>query len=151
MATSYAEICAFCAVQFTWVTEKSIRWSHCRCHTQDFSRNSLRATWAILHRKDVRSSNALKYHSLCCCCNLSVDVALNLWFTTNGMCAKNKIHIYMWHEQAKIEWLRRMIFIVACCHSVKLCALAARDFRSQHCKVSLNFIVQCSLHYQTAL
>jgi len=23
-----------------------------------------------------------------CCCNLSVGVALNVWFTTNGMCAK---------------------------------------------------------------
>ena len=40
--------------------------------------------------------------------------------------------LYMWHEQAMIEWLRRMISIVACCHSVKLCAHAARDFRWQH-------------------
>ena len=58
--------------------------------------------------------------------------------------------IYMWHEQAIIEWLRcsisamlagerlnkitsvreewlrRLISIVTCCHSVKLCTLAAR-------------------------
>jgi len=36
-----------------------------------------------------------------------------------------------------------MIFIVACCHGVKLCAYAARDFRSQQChclsKKTLNF------------
>jgi len=29
------------------------------------------------------------------CCNLSVGVALNMWFTTNGMCAKNNTHIYV--------------------------------------------------------
>jgi len=29
------------------------------------------------------------------------------------------------------ERLRRMVSIVACCHSAKLCAHAARDFRSQ--------------------
>jgi len=40
-------------------------------------------------------------------------------------------HTYMWREQAIIEWSRRMISIVACCHSAKLCAYAARDFRSQ--------------------
>ena len=29
------------------------------------------------------------------CCNLSVDVALNVWFTTNGMCAKNNTTIHI--------------------------------------------------------
>ena len=33
---------------------------------------------------------------------------------------------------ARTRWSRRVNSIVACCHSVKLCALAARDFRSQH-------------------
>ena len=65
------------------------------------------------------------------CCNLSCGVALNVWFTTNGMCAKNN-NLYMWHEQAIIEWSRRVISIAACCHGAKLCANAARDFRSQH-------------------
>jgi len=41
-------------------------------------------------------------------------------------------HTYMWREQAIIEWSWRVISIVACCHSAKLCAHAARDFRSQH-------------------
>ena len=64
------------------------------------------------------------------CCNLSGGVALIVWFTTNGMCAKNK-NIYAWCEQGIIEWSRRVISIVACCHGAKLCAYAARDFRSQ--------------------
>ena len=48
----------------------------------------------------------------------------------NGMCAKNK-NIYAWCEQAIIEWSRRVISTVACCHGAKLCAHATRDFRSQ--------------------
>ena len=39
------------------------------------------------------------------CCNLSGGVALIVWFTTNGMRAKNK-NICMWREQAIIEWSR---------------------------------------------
>ena len=65
------------------------------------------------------------------CCNLSGGVALIVWFTTNGMCAKNT-NICMWREQSIIEWSRRVISIVACCHGAQLCAHAARDFRSQH-------------------
>jgi len=61
---------------------------------------------------------------------LSVDVALNVWFTRNGMCAKNN-NIYTWHEQAMMERLGRIISVVACCHSANLCAHAARPFRSQ--------------------
>jgi len=41
-------------------------------------------------------------------------------------------HTYMWFEQAIIEWSWHMNSIVAFCHSAKLCAYAARDFRSQH-------------------
>ena len=52
-------------------------------------------------------------------------------------CAPSTTPIYMWREQAMTEWSRWVISIVACCHSVKLCALAARAFPSQHmhCKV----------------
>ena len=64
------------------------------------------------------------------CCNLSGGIALNVWFTTNGMCAKNN-NMYTWHERAIIEWLQRMNSIVACCHTVKLCAHTARALRSQ--------------------
>ena len=64
------------------------------------------------------------------CCNLSVGVALNARLTTNGMCAKNNTNIFVARPSNK-EWARRVISIVACCHSVKLCALTARAFRSQ--------------------
>ena len=41
---------------------------------------------------------------------------------------------------AMIGWYRQVIFTVACCHSVKLWALATRAFRSQHKKyTSLSF------------
>jgi len=48
-------------------------------------------------------------------------------------CAWRTTPIYVWRKQATVEWSRRVISIVACWHSVKLCALAARAFRSQHC------------------
>ena len=40
-------------------------------------------------------------------------------------------YTYMWREQAIIEWSWHVSSIVACWHSAKLCAYAARDFRSQ--------------------
>ena len=40
-------------------------------------------------------------------------------------------HTYRWREQAIIEWSWHVNSIVACCHSAKLCAHVARDFRSQ--------------------
>jgi len=42
------------------------------------------------------------------CCNLSVGVALNVRFTTNGMCAKNNTHTYV-ARTSIIEWSRRAI------------------------------------------
>jgi len=42
------------------------------------------------------------------CCGLSGGVALIVWFTTIGMCAKNK-NICTWREQAIIEWSWRVI------------------------------------------
>ena len=40
-------------------------------------------------------------------------------------------HTHMWHEQAIIEWSWHVNSVGACCHCAKLCAYAARDFRSQ--------------------
>ena len=48
-------------------------------------------------------------------------------------CAWRITPFCMLREQATIEWSRRVISIVACCHGAKLCAYAARDFRLQHC------------------
>jgi len=47
-------------------------------------------------------------------------------------------------SKQKWERLRRMISIVACCHSAKLCAHAARDFRSQQYS-KFSFILLSSL------
>ena len=52
-------------------------------------------------------------------------------FTTKGMCTK-KNTICVWCEQAIIEWLWRVISIVACANSAKFCVLAAWAFRLQH-------------------
>ena len=46
-----------------------------------------------LHIKNVRSVRFVVKRR--CCCNLSVDIVLNVRFTMNGMCTKNKTHIYV--------------------------------------------------------
>ena len=69
-------------------------------------------------------------------------------------CAWWVTHKHMWREQAIIEWSRRVISVVACCHSMKLCELAARAFRSQQKKyASLSFTwpIQCILDYPAML
>jgi len=56
---------------------------------------------------------------------------------------------HMWREHAIIEWSWHVNSIVACCHSAKLCAYAARDFRSQHyCVICNGEHVRCSLHFE---
>jgi len=44
----------------------------------------------------------------------------------------------LWYDVARAS-NNRMISIVACCHSVKLCALATRAFRSQQCHLEQVF------------
>ena len=63
----------------------------------------------------------------CKCCSLSVSIVLNVRFTANGICVTTPV----WREQTEIKLARRGIFIVAWCHSVKVCALAALPFQSQ--------------------
>ena len=82
-----------------------------------------------LHTKNVRSVRSVVKRRGCCC-NLSGGVALNVWFTTNGMCTK-KNNIYKWHKQAILEWLQRMNSIVACCTVQSLALMPLRLFRSQ--------------------
>ena len=49
-------------------------------------------------------------------------------------CAWEITPLYMWSEQAIVREIASMISIVACCHGAKLCAYAARDFRSHQCQ-----------------
>ena len=65
------------------------------------------------------------------CCNLPVCVAFSVQFTTSGMCARNNTHIYVARTNSN-RVISFVISIFACCHSVKLCALAARIYRLQH-------------------
>jgi len=86
---------------------------------------SIRRVWARRHQTGVQ------YFAVEC--TVATTLLALRWiaqFTANGMCAK-KNTVYAWRDQATTEWSRRVIFIVACCHSAKLCALAARAFRSQ--------------------
>ena len=46
-------------------------------------------------------------------------------------CARRITPLYTWREQAIIEWSWHVISVVACYHSVKLCAIVARAFWSQ--------------------
>ena len=65
--------------------------------------------------------------SACICCNQSVGVALNVWFTTNGMFAKNNTHIHV----ARTSNNRVITACDLCCCLLPQCD-AARAFRSQH-------------------
>jgi len=51
-------------------------------------------------------------------------------------CARRTTPKYMWREQAILEWSRRVISTVACYHSVKLHAIAARALRSKQLHIS---------------
>jgi len=50
--------------------------ARCSLHTKN-----VRSVWFVVKRRGY-------------CCNLSVGVALNVWFTTNGMCANNNTNIH---------------------------------------------------------
>jgi len=48
----------------------------------------------FFHSQSFQQVSRVKETKLCCkYCNLSVSVGLNVWFTTNGMCVKNKTYI----------------------------------------------------------
>ena len=95
---------------------------NCRLFISKFSHL---AFYSSLSLSDISKSLA---QPCCKCCSLWVSVVVNVRFTTNGMCVKNNT---MWPKQANIKWARRGILIVAWCHSVKLCALAAWPIQSQ--------------------
>ena len=90
----------------------------------------------------IRVTLSLVFNFVClslllgCCCNHSVDAVLNERRTTNGMCAENSIYsTCTLCEQVIIEWSCQVISNAACCHNVKLCALAAlRALPSQQCR-----------------
>jgi len=84
-----AKLCAHAARDFRSQQNGAVTRMWRSCGVQHSHKN-LRSVWLVVKRRG-------------CCCNLSGGVALIVWFTTNGMCAKNK-NICMWREQAIIEW-----------------------------------------------
>ena len=68
------------------------------------------------------------------CCNLAGGVALIVWFTTNGICAKNK-NIYAWCEQAIIEWSWHVNSIVAWGFPIATAASVPDSSPEQVCSV----------------
>jgi len=68
-----------------------------------------------------------------CVCTAATSPVVLRWVCDSPRtgCAWRITPLCMWREQAIIEWSRRVISIVACCHGAKLCAHAIRDFRSQ--------------------
>jgi len=67
-----------------------------------------------------------------CCnyCNLSSSVVLNVRFTTNEMCVKNKTYNLHICDPNKQKHNEHNVWSL-CCHKVKLCTLAAQAFQSQ--------------------
>jgi len=80
--------------------------------------------------KHFRLKNARKGHILS---GVATSLVVLRWLCDSPWtgCAWRITPLCMWREQAIIEWSRRVISIVACCHGAKLCAHAARNFRSQ--------------------
>jgi len=112
-----AKLCTYATRDFRSQQNGAVtkKWRSCR--VQPSHKKNMRSVWFVVKRRG-------------CCCNLSGGVALIVWFITNEMCVKNK-NMCVWREQAIIEWSSQVISILACCHGAKLCAYAARDFRSQ--------------------
>ena len=52
--------------------------NHARC---SLHKKNVLSVWFVVKRR--------------CCCNLLVDIVFNVRFTVNGMCTKNKTHIYV--------------------------------------------------------
>jgi len=104
------------------------------------------SSWDFWLRFSVRSWDKDRALIQVYCCNLSVDVVLNVQFITNWMCVKNNIHILVCG--ASNEWSRRVIIsVVARYHSVKLCALAALAFRAQqNGAVTMMMWRSCQMH-----
>ena len=75
---------------------------------------NVRSVWFVVKRGDIVATSL---------------VALRLLFDSPQTgCARRGNTIWMWRKQAIIEWSRHVNSIVACCHSVKLCAYAAQAF-----------------------
>ena len=120
-ATGYAE----------WIKQTICKSSH-KSKTGNYNTLSMRAwVWTCISASTGTScAMSLLLQPLRWCC---IDCVIH----HERDMREEQHHRYMWREQAIIEWSWHVNSIVACCHSAKLCAYAARDFRSQHFKESV--------------
>ena len=83
------------------------------------------------HEQDVREEQKYMYVARTSN-NRVIPMEWSWWVTSVNACEPGEQLIVLANGD-DIEWSRRVIAIVACCHRAKLCAHAARDFQSQHC------------------
>jgi len=110
------KFCAYAAQDFRLQQNGAVTRTWRSCQVQPSHKKNMRSVWFVVKRRG-------------CCCNLSGGVALIVWFTTNGMCTKNK---NMCVARTSHNSNNRDHSIIACCHGAKLCAYAAWDFWLQH-------------------
>ena len=84
-----AKLCAHAARDFRSKQNGAVTKMWRTCRVQPSHKKNVRSVWFVVKRRG-------------CCCNLSGGVALTVWFTMNGMCAKNK-NVYAWCEQAVVR------------------------------------------------
>jgi len=98
-----------------------------RAEQNDYARLSnllkMRSKMRLLYSDVCFTSRPISRHRteviIAKCCNHLVGAVLNGRSSVNGSALSIAP---LRREQAIIEWSRRVISIVACCHSVKLCA-----------------------------
>jgi len=96
----------------------------------------LYATWSIRHHTAVTMQWTSKWPYIA---KVVVRIVQNHGEKVTFACFRGERSppwirpLYAWREQLIKEWSRRVISILTCCHSVKLCALVVRAFWSQHC------------------
>ena len=111
-----AKLCAYAAWDFRSQQNGAVTRMWRSCRVQPSHRE--RAIGAVRCKKEGMLLQPLRWHCVDCVIHHERDVR------------EEQYHRYMWREQAIIEW-SWYVNSVACCHSAKLCAYAARDFRPQ--------------------
>ena len=102
---------------------KMVLWPGCEGRAEfSLHTKNVRSVWFVVKRRG-------------CCCNFSGGVALIVWFTMNGMCAKNK-NIYAWCESI-IEWSWWVTSNNACEPGEQFIVLANGDIKSDLIRWSL--------------
>ena len=128
-----AKLCAYAARDFRTQQNGAVTRMWRSCGVQPSHKE--RAIGAVRCKKEGMLLQPLRWWCADCVIHHERDVG------------EKQHHTYKWRERAIIEWSWHVNSIVACCHSAKLCAYAAQDFRSQqyHAVMSLQFTKSATL------